>query len=59
MVHIKQVTIHSSVLQIMGVSSQTVAFQRDLCIRGLRSTIRATDAKVKFWVNSEASLNQI
>jgi hypothetical protein len=53
MVHIKQVTIHSSVLQITGVSSQTVVFQRDLCIRGLRSTIGAMDQKVKFWSTLE------
>jgi hypothetical protein len=35
-VHIKQVTIHSSILQITGVSSQTVAFRRELRIRNLR-----------------------
>jgi hypothetical protein len=42
-INIKRVTIHSSVHQIMGVSRQTVAFRRDLRIRGLRSTIGATD----------------
>jgi hypothetical protein len=59
MVHIKQVTNHSSVLQITGVSSQTVVFRRDLRTRGLRSTIGAMDQKVKILVNSGASLNQI
>jgi hypothetical protein len=34
-VHIKRVTIHLSGLRIMRVSSQTVAFRRDLHIRGL------------------------
>jgi hypothetical protein len=56
MVHIKQVTIHSAVHQIMRVSSQTVAFRRDLRIRGLRSTIGATNQKFNFWSTSEASL---
>jgi hypothetical protein len=42
----------------MRVSSQTVTFRRDLCIRGLRSTIRATDQKVNFWSTSEASRNK-
>jgi hypothetical protein len=37
------------------VNSKTVAFQRDLHIRGLRSTIRATVQKVKFLINSGAS----
>jgi hypothetical protein len=41
--------LDSSDLRIMHVSSQTVAFRRDLRIRGLRSTIGATDQKVKFW----------
>jgi hypothetical protein len=50
MVHIKQVTIHPSIHRFMHVSSQTVAFRCDLCIRGLRSTIRATP---------EVSLNQL
>jgi hypothetical protein len=58
MVHIKRVTIHSSDLRIMRVSSQTVAFRRDLRIRGLRSTIGATDQKSQILVNSEASINQ-
>jgi hypothetical protein len=58
MVYIKQVTIHSSIHRIMHVSSQTVAFRRDLRIRGLRSTIRATDQKVKFWSTPKVSLNQ-
>jgi hypothetical protein len=47
-IHIKRVTIHSSVHQITSVSSQTIAFRRDLRIHSLRSTIRATDQKVKF-----------
>jgi hypothetical protein len=46
-------------LRIKHVNSKTVAFRRDLLIRGLRSTIRATVQKVKFLVNSGASLNQI
>jgi hypothetical protein len=43
----------------MRVSSQTVAFRRDLHIRGLRSTIRATDQKVNFGSTPEVSLNQL
>jgi hypothetical protein len=58
-VHIKQVTIHSSIHQIMRVSSQTAAFRRDLHICGLRSTIRAMNQKVNFWSTSEASLNKL
>jgi hypothetical protein len=42
-------------LRIKHVNSKTVAFQRDLRIHGLRSTIRATVQKVKFLVNSGAS----
>jgi hypothetical protein len=43
----------------MHVSSQTVAFRRDLHIRGLRSTIRVTDQKVNSWSIPEVSLNQL
>jgi hypothetical protein len=59
MIHIKRVIIDSSDLRIMRVSSQTVAFRRDLRIRGLRSTIRATDQKVNFGSTPEVSLNQL
>jgi hypothetical protein len=59
MVHIKQGTIHSSVHQIMRVNSQMIVFRRDLRIRGLRSTIRATDQKLNFWSTPEVSLNQL
>jgi hypothetical protein len=37
------------------VNSKTVAFRRDLRIRGLRSTIGAMVQKVKFSVNSGVS----
>jgi hypothetical protein len=36
-----------------------VVFRQDLRIRGLRSTIRATVQKVKFFVNSGASFRII
>jgi hypothetical protein len=42
-------------LRIKHVNSKTVAFRRDLHIRGLRSTIRVMVQKVKFLVNSGAS----
>jgi hypothetical protein len=54
--------LDSSDLWIMRVSSQTVAFQEDLCIHGLWSTIGATDQKVKFWSTlslSKPNLNLI
>jgi hypothetical protein len=35
------------------VNIKTVVFQRDLRIRGLRSTIGATVQKVKFWLTLE------
>jgi hypothetical protein len=59
MTHIKQVTIDSSVHQIMHVSSQTIVFRRDLHIHGLRSTIGATSQKVKFWSTPKAYLNKL
>jgi hypothetical protein len=46
-------------LRIKYVNSKMTVFRRDLRIRGLRSTIGATYQKVKFSVNSGASLNQI
>jgi hypothetical protein len=42
-------------LRIQHVNSKMVTFLRDLRIHGLRSTIRATVQKVKFFVNSGAS----
>jgi hypothetical protein len=42
-------------IRIKHVNSKMVAFQRDLRIRSLRSTIGATVQKVKFSVNSGAS----
>jgi hypothetical protein len=45
---IKRATIDSSDLRIEHVNIKMVAFRRDLHIRGLRSTIGATDQKVKF-----------
>jgi hypothetical protein len=44
-------------LQIQHVNSKTVAFRRDLRIRGLRSTIGATVQKVKFWSTPEPLSN--
>jgi hypothetical protein len=41
-------------LRMKHVNSKTVTFQRDLRILGLRSTIRVTVQKVKFFVNSGA-----
>jgi hypothetical protein len=42
-----------SILRIEHVSKKTDAFRRDLHIRSLQSTIRATVQKVKFWSTSE------
>jgi hypothetical protein len=55
----EQLTIDSSDFRIMHVSSQTVTFRQDLRIRGLRSTIRATDQKVNFWSTPKVSPNQL
>jgi hypothetical protein len=43
----------------MHVSSQMVAFQWDLRICGLRSTIGAICQKFKFWSTPEAYLNNL
>jgi hypothetical protein len=50
---IKLLICDSSDLRIKHVSIKTDAFRRDLCIRGLRSTIGATIQKVKFWSTLE------
>jgi hypothetical protein len=52
---IKVLTRDPSELRIKHVNTKTVAFQRDLRIRGLRSTIKATVQKLKIFVNSGAS----
>jgi hypothetical protein len=43
----KKLTINSSLLQNMHMSSQTGAYQQDLCICGLRPSIRTMVQKVK------------
>jgi hypothetical protein len=55
MIEIKLLTHDSSDLRIKHVNIKTVALRRDLRIRGLRSTTRATAQNVKFSINSGAS----
>jgi hypothetical protein len=52
MAEIKLLIRDPSDLRIKHVHIKTDAFQQDLHIRGLRSTIRAMDQKVSFLVNS-------
>jgi hypothetical protein len=54
MAKIQLLTCDPSDLWINHVNGKMVTFRRDLRIRGLRSIIRATVQKVKFFINSAA-----
>jgi hypothetical protein len=58
MVQIKQAILDPSDVRNKHVSIKTDAFQRDLHIHGLRSSIRVTVQKVKFWSTPVPLSNQ-